>query len=92
MMSSAGEVFLGVVKRRNSMITDAVSPASYASIEAIHTSNVLLKGPPPDYAMPPGSRPPGFAGLSGMVKVPPWGSGEGVPPGMVFVLFTGCSC
>jgi hypothetical protein len=51
MMPSAGGVFLGVVKRRNSMITDATSPASSASTEATHASNSLVKGALPDYAM-----------------------------------------
>jgi hypothetical protein len=43
MMPSAGGVFLGVVKRRNAMIADAVSLAAFAFTEAIHT----------DYAMAP---------------------------------------
>jgi hypothetical protein len=33
------------------MITDAASPASFASTEADHASNPLVKGFPPDYAM-----------------------------------------
>jgi hypothetical protein len=57
MMPSAGGVFLGVVKRRNSMITDAASPASWASTKATPTPKSLFNGLPPDYAMalPPGS-------------------------------------
>ncbi|BCJ50431.1 hypothetical protein Asp14428_19060 [Actinoplanes sp. NBRC 14428] len=51
MMPSAGEVFLGVVKRRNSMITDAASPASYASTEAEHIPNLLASEPLADYAI-----------------------------------------
>jgi hypothetical protein len=51
MMPSAGGVFLGVVKRRNSMITDAVSPAAFASTEAIHTANPQLRTRLPDYAI-----------------------------------------
>ena len=50
-MPSAGGVFLGVVKRRNSMITDAASPASCASTRADHASNLLVGDLPPDYAM-----------------------------------------
>jgi hypothetical protein len=51
MMPSAGGVFLGVVKRRNSMITDAASPASYASTEAENDSNLLVSEPLADYAI-----------------------------------------
>jgi hypothetical protein len=51
MMPSAGGVFLGVVKRRNSMITDAASPAPFASTKANHSSKYLLNSLPPDYAM-----------------------------------------
>jgi len=50
-MPSAGGVFLGVVKRRNSMITDAASPARYASTEAEFVSKLLVSGLPADYAI-----------------------------------------
>jgi hypothetical protein len=57
MMPSAGGVFLGVVKRRNSMITDAASPASYASTEAENDSNLLVSEPLADYAITLDRRP-----------------------------------
>jgi hypothetical protein len=50
-MPSAGEVSLGVVKRRNSMITDAVSPAAIASTKALHDLNSQLSALLPDYAI-----------------------------------------
>jgi hypothetical protein len=50
-MPSAGGVFLGVVKRRNSMITDGASPASYASTEATYPTNPQLKALPSDHAI-----------------------------------------
>lgn len=43
MMPSAGVVFLVVLKRGNSMITYAIPPALFASTEADHTSNHLVK-------------------------------------------------
>jgi hypothetical protein len=51
MMSSAGGVFLGVVKRRNSMITDVVSPAVFASTQANHPTKTQLRALLPDYAI-----------------------------------------
>lgn len=50
-MPSAGGVFLGVVKRRNSMITEAASPASHASAGAELLTKHLVNGPPADYAI-----------------------------------------
>jgi hypothetical protein len=50
-MPSAGGVFLGVVKRRNSMITDAASPVSYASTKAELVSKLLVNSPLADYAI-----------------------------------------
>ncbi|WP_433532719.1 hypothetical protein ACQPYA_12250 [Micromonospora sp. CA-263727] len=44
------------MKRRNSMITDAASPASYASIEAELVSKLLVNGPLADYAIALGRR------------------------------------
>jgi hypothetical protein len=51
MMPSAGGVFLGVVKRRNSMITDAASPAPHASTKAELVSKLLVSALPADYAI-----------------------------------------
>ncbi|GAB3003078.1 hypothetical protein GCM10027184_69940 [Saccharothrix stipae] len=61
MMPSAGGVFLGVVKRRNSMITDAVSPAAIASTKALHAANSQLSALLSDYAiaLAPDDRIPG---------------------------------
>lgn len=50
-MPSAGGVFLGVVKRRNSMITDTAPPASYASTKANLAPKLLVNGTPADYAI-----------------------------------------
>jgi hypothetical protein len=55
-MSSAGEVFLGVVKRRNSMITDAISPAAIAFTKAPHSTNSQLSALLSDYAIALGSQ------------------------------------
>jgi len=54
----AGEVFLGVVKRRNSMITDAISPVTIASTKALHASNSQLSALLSDYAIALGEGQP----------------------------------
>lgn len=51
MVPSAGGVFLGVVKRRNSIIIEATSPASYASTDAKLVPKILVNGTLADYAM-----------------------------------------
>jgi len=50
-MSSAGEVLGRRVSVENFMITDAISPATFASTEAIHTADSQLRTLPADYAI-----------------------------------------
>jgi hypothetical protein len=50
-MPSADGVFLRVVKRRNSMITEATSPAAIASTKALHSANSQLSALLSDYAI-----------------------------------------
>ena len=50
-MPSAGEVSSGVVKRRNSMITEGISPALPASTEATHPQIPSSQTPLTDYAI-----------------------------------------
>jgi hypothetical protein len=51
MMPSAGEVLGKSGSVENFMITDVISPATFASTKAIHSTNPQLSTLPPDYAI-----------------------------------------